>query len=100
VARRSGEVAKDVLNDLADQTKKTSSVLKEKAIHAAEATAKRLKETSKDAAKATANVASKTAHVMDRETKELGKRSVDVARGAITGMWKGAKHALKKDKKE
>ena len=74
--------------------------MKEKAIHAAETTAKRLKETGKDAAKATAKAAGKAAHVMAKETKELGKRSVDVARGAITGMWKGAKEALKKEKED
>ncbi|MBT9439985.1 MAG: hypothetical protein GAS50_12480, partial [Desulfobacterales bacterium] len=36
VAQRSGDVAKDVLNDLADQGKKTTSVLRRKARHAAE----------------------------------------------------------------
>ena len=96
VPRRSGEVAKDVLNDLADQTKKTTSALREKARHAAEATAERLKEGGKGAAKATAEAAGKAAHVMAEEAKEFGKRSVDVAKGSISDLWKGAKDALKK----
>jgi hypothetical protein len=58
VAMRSGEVAKDILNELADQTKKTTSVLK--------------------------------------EAKQLGKKSITLAKGALSGMFKGAKEALKK----
>ncbi len=100
VARSSGEEAKGVLNDLADQTKKTTSALREKAYHAAEATAERLKEGGKDAAKATAEAAGKGAQIMAEEAKELGKRSVAVAKGAISGMLKGAKEALKKEKEE
>ena len=42
--------------------------------------------------------AGKATRVMAEEARELGKRSVDVARGAISGMWKGAKEALKKEK--
>ncbi len=100
VARRSGDVAKDVLNDLADQTKKTTSVLREKARHAAEETTASLKQAGKGAAKATTEAVGKAAHVMAEETKELGKRSVAVAKGAISGMWKGAKEAIKKEKEE
>ena len=33
---------------------------------------------------------------MAEEAKELGKRSVAVAKGAISGMLKGARDALKK----
>ena len=100
VAQRSGDVAKDVLNDLADQTKKTTSVLREKARHAAEGTSEKLKKAGKGAAKATTEAVGKAAHIMADEAKELGKRSVAVAKGAISGMWKGAKEALKKDKEE
>lgn len=60
----------------------------------------RIKEVGKDAAKATAKAAGKAAHVVADEAKELGKRSVDVAKGAASGMWKGAKDALKKEKKD
>ena len=74
VAQRSGDVAKDVLNDLADKTKKTT--------------------------KTTTEAVSKAAHIMAEEAKELGKRSVAVAKGAISGMWKGAKEAVKKEKKK
>ena len=34
------------------------------------------------------------------EAKEPGKRSVTVARGAVSGMLKGAREALKKEKEE
>ncbi|MBW2567827.1 MAG: hypothetical protein JRD93_12845 [Deltaproteobacteria bacterium] len=74
VAQRSGDVAKDVLNDLADQTKKTT--------------------------KTTTEAVGKAAHIMAEEAKDLGKRSVAVAKGAISGMWKGAKDAIKKEKEE
>jgi phage-related protein len=100
VAQRSGDVAKDVLNDLADQTKKTTSVLREKARHATEKTTAGLKQAGKGAAKATTEAVGKAAHIMAEEAKELGKRSVAVAKGAITGMWKGAKDAIKKEKEE
>jgi len=100
VAQRSGDVAKDVLNDLADQTKKTTSVLRKKASHAAEKTTAGLKQAGKDAAKTTTEAVGKAAHIMAEEAKELGKRTVSVAKGAITGMWKGAKDAIKKEKEE
>ncbi len=60
----------------------------------------RIKEAGKDAAKATAKAAGKAAHVVADEAKELGKKSVDVAKGAAAGMWKGAKDALKKEKED
>ena len=100
VAQRSGDVAKDVLTDLADQGKKTTSVLREKAHHAAEETSASLKKAGKGAAKATTEAVGKAAHIMADEAKELGKRSVAVAKGAISGMWKGAKDAMKKEKEE
>jgi len=100
IAIRSGEVAKDILTDLADQAQKTTSVLREKAQTAADKTADKvadkLKEAGKDAVKAT----SKAAHAVADEAKELGRRSVGIAKGAVSGMWKGAKDALKKDKKD
>ena len=74
VAQRSEVVAKDVLNDLADQGKKTT--------------------------KTTTEAVGKAAHIMAEEAKELGKRSVAVAKGAISGMWKGAKDAIKKEKEK
>jgi hypothetical protein len=80
IATRSGKVAKDALNDLADQAKKTTSVLRERAQTAADKTADK--------------VAGKDA------VKKLGKMSVDIVKGAVSGIWKGAKHALKKEKKE
>jgi ElaB/YqjD/DUF883 family membrane-anchored ribosome-binding protein len=100
VASRSGEEATKVLNDLADQAVKTTSVLREKSHSAAQTVAERLKQTGKDTVKATAKAAGKVADVMAEEVKELGKRSVTVARGAISGMLKGAKEALKKKKEQ
>jgi len=100
VAQRSGNVAKDVLNDLADQTKKTTSALREKARHAAEGTSEKLKKAGKSAAKATAELAGKAVHVVAEEARELGTRSFSVTKGAISGMWKGAKDAIKKEKEE
>jgi len=100
VAQRSDDVAKDVLNDLADQGKKTTSILKSKARHAAEELSAGLKQTGKGAAKATTEAVGKAVHIMAEEAKELGKKSVAVAKGAISGMWKGAKDAIKKEKKK
>jgi hypothetical protein len=67
-----------------------------KARHAAEESAASLKQAGKGAAKATTEAVGKAAHIMAEETKELGERSVAVAKGAISGMWKGAKDALEK----
>jgi len=100
IAIRSGKVAKDVLNDLADQAKKTTSVLREKAQTAADKTADKMADKLKMAGKDAAKATSKAAHAVADEAKELGKRSVDIAKGAVSGMWKGAKDALKKEKKD
>jgi len=100
VARRSGEQAKDVLNDLADQSRKTTAVLREKARHAGESAAERLKEAGKQAAKASVEAVGKATDIMAEEAKQLGKRSLALARGAISGMLKGAKEGLKKEKEE
>ncbi|MBC2703615.1 DUF6781 family protein [Desulfobacula sp.] len=96
IAIRSGEVTKDILTDLTGQARKTTSALKQKAHNDAEKTAGKMKEAGKDAARATA----KAAHAVADEARELGKRSVDIAKGAVSGMWKGAKDALKKEKKD
>jgi len=61
---------------------------------------KKAKEAGKDATKATAELAGKAAHVVAEEAREFGKRAADAAKGAISGMWKGAKEAIKKEKKE
>jgi hypothetical protein len=98
VAKRSGETAKAVLLDLVEQTERTTSVLREKTGHAAEKVAGRLKKAGKEAVQTSVNSADKLARAMADEAMELGKRSVDVAKGAISGMWKGAKDALQKEK--
>jgi hypothetical protein len=100
IAIRSGEVAKDILTDLTDQTRKTTSALRQKACDAAEKTADKMTDKFKDAGKDAAKATARAAHAVADEAKELGKRSVDIARGAVSGMWKGAKDALKKEKKD
>jgi len=100
IAIRSGEVAKDILTDLADQAQKTTSALRQKARNAAERSADKVSDKLKEAGKEAAKATSKAAHAVADEAKELGKRSVDIAKGAVSGMWKGAKDALKKEKKE
>jgi len=97
VARRSGEKAKVVLNDLADHSKKTTSVLRGKAFNAGESAAERLKEAGKQATKASTEAVGKAADVMAEEAKQLGKKSLALAKGAMSGMLKGAKEALKKE---
>jgi len=61
---------------------------------------KKAKEAGKDATKATAELAGKAAHVVAEEAREFGKRVADVAKGGISGLWKGRKEAVKKEKKE
>ena len=58
------------------------------------------KEAGKDAAKATAEAADKAARIMADEARELGKRSVAVAREGLSGMLKGRKDASKKREEE
>ena len=98
VAKRSGKTAKAVLLDLVEQTEKTTSVLREKIGHATEKVAKRLKEAGKEAVQTSVNTADKLARALADDAMELGKRSVDVAKGAISGMWEGAQDALQKGK--
>ncbi|MBW2032174.1 MAG: hypothetical protein JRI94_01075 [Deltaproteobacteria bacterium] len=100
VARGSRGEAKDVLNDLADQAKRTTSVLGKRVIKATESATQRVKQAGMDAAKTTAEATTKAADVMAAEAKELGKRTLSVARGAVSGMLKGAKEALKKEKED
>lgn len=96
-ARRSGEVGKETLNELADKGRETTSDLKEKVGKAAETAAQRLKERGKDAATKAADITKKTAQAAAEEAKELSKRALEVSKGALSGMWKGAKEALKKE---
>jgi len=61
---------------------------------------KKAKEAGKDATKAAAEAVGKAANIIAEDAKEFGKRAADVAKEGISGMWKGAKEAIKKDKKE
>lgn len=61
-----------------------------------EATGQRLKE----AGEATTETAGKAAHAIAEDAGKFGKRPVDFARGAISGMWEGAKEVIGKTKKD
>ena len=60
--------------------------------------AQRLKEAGKDVTQTTVEAAGKVSSIIAEEAVELGKRSVDIAVGAISGMLQGAKDALNKGK--
>jgi hypothetical protein len=96
VAMRSGEKAMRTLNDLADQAGKTTSVLREKTHSAAQTVAEKLKQAGNDTLKVTAEAAGKATGAITEEAKELGKRSVSVAKTAIAGMSQGTRDAFKK----
>ena len=100
VGKRSGKVAKKVLNDLADQSKAAGATFKEEAGGAADRLTDKLKNLGKEAVKTFGNTGEKAARIVTGEVKEIGKKSINIAKGSITGMWKGAKEALEKDKGE
>ncbi len=92
VAKRSGETAKNVLTGLVEQAERTTVGLRKKIGHAVE----KLRTAGKDTAKTTTEAAGKVTRVVAEEAMEIGKRSAEVAKGAISGMLKGAKDALQK----
>jgi hypothetical protein len=96
VAKRSGETAKEVLTDLVVQAEKTTSILGEKTRHVTEKVAERMKSVGRGTVKTGVETADKWSRVMAEEAMELGKRSVDVAKGAVSGMWKGTREAIQK----
>lgn len=98
VAKRSRETTRNILTDLLAQAEETTSILRESTRHAAEKVAERVKNTGMQAVKTGIETADKWSQGMAEEAMELGKRSVDVAKGAVLGMWKGAKEAFQKDK--
>ncbi|MEA1922623.1 MAG: DUF6781 family protein [Pseudomonadota bacterium] len=97
VADSSGEVAGDMLHELADDAKKAGSVLREKAVAASHTVADQLKDLGSEMVLKTSEVGDKAAHALGEEAKELGARLLTVSKGAATGMWKGAKTAFYKD---
>ncbi|MEA1991718.1 MAG: DUF6781 family protein, partial [Thermodesulfobacteriota bacterium] len=100
VAGKSGKVAGDVLTEIADQARKTPSTLMEKAGEAAETVSNRLKELGQDTFGKAAHLTEETVHTAADEARQLSKRALDIARGAVSGILKGAKHALRKDKED
>lgn len=99
VASRTGEAAKNTLTELADEASKAAASIRKKTHDATLTAAERLKELNKEAVNKTAEATGKAAHGVAEETAELGSRMLDVARGAISGVWKGAQKALHKDNK-
>ena len=59
-----------------------------------------VKEVGKETARTTAKTAGKVTRVIAEEVKGFGRKSLDVAKGAGSGLWKGVKDALQKDKDE
>ena len=98
IAKRYSEETKNTLNELANRARTGTSELKEKAKSATSYIADRMKGTGMDVAKTGAKAAGKAAHFVTEEVRELGKLSLDVAKGGLSGLFKGARDALKKDK--
>jgi hypothetical protein len=59
-----------------------------------------VKKTGKEAVQTTVKAAGKMTNLMTKEVKGFGKKSLNVAKGAGSGLWKGVKDALQKDKDE
>ena len=98
VARNSGDTAKNILTELVEHTEKTTSVLREKAGQAAGEVAERLKAAGKEVTQTTVEAAGKVTSIIAEEAMVLGKKSMDIATGAISGMLQGAKDAFDKGK--
>ena len=92
LSHRSSEVVGEVFTDLVGRSRKAALDLKEKVDEDPETAAGRIKDTLDK----TTEVTGKAVRAVAEETKELGKRSLNVAKGALSGMWKGAKDGLKK----
>ncbi len=97
VARNSRDTAKSILTELVEHTEKTTSILREKTDQAAGKVAERLKEVGKEVTQTTGEAAGKVTSIIAEEAMKLGKRSMDIAKGAISGMLQGAKDALHKE---
>ena len=100
VAGKSGKVAGEELTEIADQARKTPSTLKEKAGEAAETVSNRLEELGKDTFGKAAHLTEETVHTAADEARQLSKRALDIAKGAVSGMIRGTKDVLKKDKEK
>lgn len=100
VAKRSGETTRNILTGLLAQAEETTSILRESTRNAAEKVAERMKNAGEEAVKTGIETADKWSRVVAEEAMELGKRSLKVAKGAISGMWRGAKEAIQKGKDE
>jgi hypothetical protein len=100
VADKSGESAKEMLYDLADDAQKTGSTLREKAVLASRMVAERLKELGKSAVDKTGEVTSDTAYALSEESRILGNRMLVVAKSAANSVWESAKIAFYQDDNE
>jgi len=100
VGKRSGETAKKILDDLVNESKAAGDTLKKQTGSAADRLSAKLKNIGKEAAKTLGTTGEKAARIVTNEAKEIGKKSISIAKGSITGMWKGAREALEKTEKE
>ncbi len=98
VAGNSGDTAKSILTELVEHAEKTTSVLRETTGQAMGKVAERLKEAGKEVTQTTVEAAGKVTSIIAEQAVELGKRSMDIATGAISGMLQGAKDAFHKGK--
>jgi ElaB/YqjD/DUF883 family membrane-anchored ribosome-binding protein len=96
VADNSGEAAKEMLHELADDAQKTGSTLREKAVLASRMVAKRLKELGGNAVDKTREVSSDTTDLTE-ESRILGNRMLVVAKSATNSVWESAKIAFYQD---
>lgn len=90
LADRSGIIAKNILNEMAEDASKARSSLHELATKAAQTATQGLKELGSGAL----HNSEKAAHTISEEASELGSRMLSVAKGAAVGMWQGAKNAI------
>lgn len=100
VADKSGKSAKEILLELADDSQKVGSTLREKALLASHTVAERLEELGKDVLHKTGEVSGNAAHALTDESKKLGMRMLVLAKNTATEAWDGAKIAFYKGDNE
>ncbi|MGD9039165.1 MAG: hypothetical protein PVH82_05990 [Desulfobacteraceae bacterium] len=96
LSRRVSDVTGEVFTNLAKKSREVSWGAKEEAGQIREYATGRIKELGKGSLDRTAQATGKAVQGLAEEAKELGKRSMYIAKGAISGLLKGAKDGLKK----
>jgi predicted transcriptional regulator len=100
VADKSGESAKEILHELADDSQKTGSTLREKAVLASRMVAEILKELGENGVYKTREMSGDTSHAFTEESRILGNRMLVVAKSAANNVWESAKIAFYQDDNE